>query len=194
MFFSHFLANCQSVSPVVPGVKGVVKEPAIFQWNVNRGNLSYQVGQLSAFNGTKNDASKLLFSLNVNDISRGGGISNRLNATILGILNTDIKVIYKLKLDNVQYDDVNTTFFLFAIFFGPGGRKESGDVVKLIEVNGTYSFFLCFCFCLALFYSLSEKISIIYVEVVYEKARYFKLVHLAMLNVLLLVHSVIFFW
>ena len=153
-FFSNFLANCQSVSSVVPGVKGVVKRPAIFQWKVTRGNSSYRVGQLTAYNGSTSDPLKQLFSfsLKTKTIDRDQGISNRLNATILGTLNIDIEVIYQLILDSVRHDDVNTSFYLFALFSGPTA-EQSGDEVELIEVNGTYSFFLCFLFlsCFVLF-------------------------------------------
>ena len=136
------------MSSVRSEVVGVLGRPVIFQWKVNKGNSSYVVAQLSVFNGSENDDAKPLFSLRKAKISRNSGISTRLNALILGNLDTKIETTYQLTLNNVQYNDVNTSFYLSGEFAMAGAsREEFGDTVKIIEVNGTCSLFVFLSYC-----------------------------------------------
>ena len=88
-----------------------------------------------------------LFSFDVKQPQKIEKITDRLNATIIGNVNTDIEVTCNLVLKNIQFEDENTSYYLRAIFGKFFHLKlESGATVQLVTIKGlkfSISTFLC---------------------------------------------------
>ena len=137
--FSVFLVHGQQVTAEHQNVVGTLGKSVQFQWVVNRGNSSFNLQGLNLFNGTSPEDQKL-FELNKNQPAKQIGTSDRLNAVIVGDLTNETKVTYNLVLDNLQFYDENTSFYLFAIFFGLSKLVSSGALVTLTTVKGMHFF------------------------------------------------------
>ena len=93
------------------------------------------------YKGT-NDNRVRLFSFNGSQPHKIENTTDRLNATIIGDVNTDIEATYYLVLKNIQFEDENTSFFLSAMFEDLFQTKLSGATVQLVAVKGMhFSFF-----------------------------------------------------
>ena len=128
-------------------MEGVVGNPAIFQWTVERGNDN--IVSLTTYVGTSFNAAKLLFPWGIN-IPGGPSplvstqFKDRLSASVIGNATVDQSVIYQLKLDNVQLSDKNQSFYLHAAF---SLGSPTGEGITLIRVEGIHyflSFFIIF--------------------------------------------------
>ena len=85
-----------------------------------------------------------LFSFNGYQLHKIENTTDRLNATIIGDINTDIETTYYLVLKNIQFEDENTSFFLSAVFEDLFQMKllVAGSTVQLVAVKGMhFSFF-----------------------------------------------------
>lgn len=140
MFLSGFFIFSvygQQVAPVEPNIVGILRGSVEFQWSVNRSNNSFDLLRLDVHEGT-NDNGLNLFSFNGYQPIKIENTTNRLNATIIGDVNTDIAVKYNLVLTNIQFEDENTSFFLSALFahYFSFRLKQSGATVQLVTVKG----------------------------------------------------------
>ena len=147
--FITFLVHCQSINPEKSTVNGVEGNPAVFQWTVNPS--TFWLGSLRIFNGTLFDVTSILFTLDVDsqilipsNLAKTS-FKGRLNVTISGDVNKDLKFNCTLTLYDLQLSDRNQKFYLYAAFVRGG---DAGKVITLVDVRGIY----CFCpFLLALF-------------------------------------------
>ena len=122
----------------LPEVNGVLGESVEFQWKVNRGNESFKVAALSIFNGT-NDESQQIFGLLGNVLLETKPVTvDRVNASILGDIQNKVQVTCKLTLEKIQFYDKSRSFYLLALFTGPGQPKQSGAVITLATVFGMH--------------------------------------------------------
>ena len=128
-------------------IEGELKGTADFKWEVDRGRTEMVLLALTLNPGTMANLLASLF--------RGTGKSprpvdeenvDRLNATIVGVANQDLKVTYRLTLKDLQFSDKNSAFFLRALFESSisGSTVNSGAAVTLITVHGSYFFFTYF--------------------------------------------------
>ena len=93
------------------------------------------------YKGTSDNGARL-FSFNGLQPHKIENTTDRLNATIIGDVNTDIEATYYLVLKNIQFEDENTSFFLSAMFDDLLQMKLSGATVQLVAVKGMeFSFF-----------------------------------------------------
>ena len=135
------------MTPVEPNIVGVLRGSVQFQWSVNRISDNVHLMDLRLNKGTSYN-SVTLFSFDVKQPQKIENITDRLNATIIGDVNTDIEVTYNLVLKNIQFEDENTSYYLRAIFenwFIPK-LVPSGATVQLVTVKGlkfSISTFLC---------------------------------------------------
>ena len=135
------------MTPVEPNIVGVLRGSVQFQWSVNRISDNVHLMDLRLNKGTSYN-SVTLFSFDVKQPQKIENITDRLNATIIGDVNTDIEVTYNLVLKNIQFEDENTSYYLCAIFenwFIPK-LVPSGATVQLVTVKGlkfSISTFLC---------------------------------------------------
>ena len=137
--FFIFLVHGQEVVPVEQNVVGVLRESVKFQWTVDRDNENISILSLILFNGTEVDLSRQLFTLGKQQPVKVTGVTDRLNATILGDFNKNIKVNYTVTLENLKFEDQGTSFLLEAGFRPQG---ISSVTITLVKVNGTYFLFL----------------------------------------------------
>ena len=133
--FSVFLVHGQQVTAEYQNVVGALGKSVQFQWVVNRGNSSFNLQALNLFNGTSVEDQRI-FTLSTNQPAKQAGTSERLNAVIVGDLTNETKVTYNLVLNNLQFYDENTSFYLFALFFGLSKVVPSGALVTLTTVKG----------------------------------------------------------
>ena len=120
---------------------------AVFKWEVDRVRREMVIATLIVNSGaTRNPSAALFRGFEKFPRPVNGQNVDRLNATIFGAVNQDLKVTYQLTLNDLQFSDKNSAFFLRALFESSNdGRVESsGAAVTLIKVNGNYFFVLCF--------------------------------------------------
>ena len=85
----------------------------------------------------------------------------------MGTFHQDIEINFTLILENVQFDDKGTSFYLYAIFRPP--LKEIGATATIDKVHGTH---FSFCFCFACFLCIN-----LIIRDPFFKAHYLHLFH-----------------
>ena len=129
------------MTPFEPNIVGVLRGSAQFQWSVNRSYTNFGLWGLDLYKETRYN-SVLMFSFSENQLYRTLNTTDRIHATVIGNVNTDIEATYYLVLKNIQFEDENTSFFLSAMFEDLFQTKLSGATVQLVAVKGMhFSFF-----------------------------------------------------
>ena len=134
------------MTPVEPKVVGILGGSVQFQWSIfNRRKKYILLWSLDVHKGTSDNCVRL-FSFNGYQPHKIENTTDRLNATIIGDVNTDIAATYYLVLKNIQFEDENTSFFLSAIFedLFQTKPKLSGAAVQLVAVKGMHFSFSSF--------------------------------------------------
>ena len=115
-------------------VKGVEGSSVIFQWTVDRNNLL--LASVLVMHGTKFNRSKLLFTLERNNLSPSDLATDyfkgRLTAAISGNADNDPSFICLLTLNDLQLNDTDESIYLYAGFVG----DSDGKAITLVEVQG----------------------------------------------------------
>ena len=133
------------MTPFEPNIVGVLRGSAQFQWSVNRSYTNFGLFGLDLYKETRYN-SVLMFSFSENQLYRTLNTTDRIHATVIGDVNTDIEVTYDLVLKNIQFEDENTSFLLRAIFLSP--LVISDATAQLATVKGMhFSISLCVCVC-----------------------------------------------
>ena len=137
----YILVHCQSVTAEESTVKGVEGTPAVFRWTVDRNNAL--LSSLTIFLGTEFNNSRILFSFNptsqmfdVSELAKNY-FKGRLKLGVSGNGPDDLKFNCTLTLNDLQLNDRNEQFLLYAAFVGV---DDGRNVITLVEVTGIYWF------------------------------------------------------
>ena len=136
-------------------IEGELTGTAVFEWEVDRARKEVEFLALTLNRGATFNRRTILFRGFENPVQLVVGQNiDRLNATIFGTANVDLKITYQLALKDLQFTDKNSVFFLRASFELSNGSSIAavpGAAVTLTTVYGTCFFFLIFLSFVCLF-------------------------------------------
>ena len=166
-----FLVYCQSVKAVPGNIEGELAGTAVFKWEIERARKEILFAQLTLNRGATLNLATVLFRGFENPPQPAVGQNvDRLNATIFGTSNVDLKITYQLTLKDLQFSDKNSVFFLRALFQFSNGSVITGSfgaAVTLITVYGSCFFFLFIFEFHLLFFNLTKHFSYYHISCVY---------------------------
>ena len=91
-------------------IEGELAGRVVFKWEVYRVRRKMIIVTLAVSRGATFNPSALVFH-GKSPSAVGGANVDRLNATIFGAVNQDLKVTYQLTLNDLQFSDRNSAFF-----------------------------------------------------------------------------------
>ena len=135
------------MTPIKDKIDGKLGGTAVFRWNVSRIRTEMIITSLNLNRGSMRNLNTILFTGTGKSPSPADGKNlARLNATISGNVNQDMNVIYQLTLENLQFSDANSAFFLRGVFESNVSEERAGASITLVTVYGSYLFFIFFRF------------------------------------------------